>query len=271
MCADAGERQVQFPAELTDSTLRDGVWAWYSDHRLPHQRQIEVVRIRLTEDTNDITILFLFHTRESYPRHEIVKYGPYPIRVADGILHIEEPNRTRKHSYRFDGELFKCPALIRTDARTFNMTNTSRSGDREETWSYTWSCSSNPSEKSTGTANLKVRGPEIEVVIPCAYAVEASSIGPALVFRRVNEFQNEEDRITWNQHFGFGLKRDRIFWNRQFIGPMTPYGRTAIGPFPMKGTYSPADEKTLKLIANVADMEPFEMEPSKSVTANDGA
>lgn len=249
--AEDDARQTQFPAALTDSTLREGVWIWGSGHHLPHMVIQEVVRIGKSGDKWNLEVFTLSHTVESFQRRQppqIRREGPYPIQVTNGVLHIERPNGISKYSCRFHGDLFQFPAVVRTESSTFNFTFSESTGKRDgvpdgvNTWSYTWVCSSNPSATPAGTASLAVRDPEGEETTPCAYAVEESHDGPALIFRRKVGTRDGEDQIVWH---------------RKFFGPQIYKSAAPRLDRPaLQKTYRPADDSIRKQIAEVKEGEP---------------
>ncbi len=244
-------RQTRFPPELTDSALREGVWIWRSGHILPEREIQKVVRIRKSDGKWDLTVFWLSHTRESIRMEQppqVRTEGPYPIHVTDGVLNIVQPQGVLKYSCRFYNGLLQFPAVTRTDARTFHFTvseaNPTSDGERDgiDTWSYTWTCSSNPSDDVTGTASRVAQTPRGRETTPCAYSVEGSDDGPALIFRHKAGTRDGKDRMVWHRKY-FGpqiFEGDALRSERRFMQP----------------TYTPADDSIKKQIPERMEREP---------------
>jgi hypothetical protein len=163
-------------------------------------------------------------------------------------MHVQRPRGVLKYSCRFQGELLQFPAICRTQANTLNFTfSESRSRPGQEaaavdTWRYTWTCSSNPSIASSGSATFVADTPEGKVEAQCVYFVEQDHDGPALVFRPKQGVRDKEDRIVWH---------------RKYFGPQIYKSATErLTRLVQQDTYRPADERIKKQIAERPTRQP---------------
>jgi hypothetical protein len=246
----AGE--TRFPSVKTSSALREGVWVWRSGHHLQSMVVQKVVKIAESDAKWHFTRFTLSHTNESFrekQQPEIKTEGPYPIHLTNGLLHIQGPNGVITHSCRFYGDLLQFPAVVRADAKTFNFTFSQAKPERApkaegiDTWSYTWICSSDPSQELNGKASLLAISPKGKSTVACVYTVEKHLDGPALVFKPVREEPKGEDRIVWHRKY-FGPQVYNSFSPR-LEGSQCP-----------QMTYMPAAEYLKKLIEVETKEEP---------------
>jgi hypothetical protein len=172
---------------------------------------------------------------------QIETRGPYPVRVENGILHIQQPDGVLKYSCRFHRDLLQFPAVVRLNERTFNLTfcEVHRVADSERpniaTWTYTWTCSSAPSKEPSGRAVLVAISPRGKEAIPCSYKTEKHHDGPALVFQRRGGDGQQQDRIVWHDSY-YGLQLyDSASWKlKHTVG--------------LQKTYQPAEDEIKDLI-----------------------
>ncbi len=243
VCHGSEQKQPAFPPDLTDSVLREGLWAWGSGHHVAREVWYDVIQIKQSDDIWSMTRFRISNERAS--QHESGKpkaraFGPYPIRVENGILHIEPPNgASLKYTFSFHGEFLNFPAIIRTETNSFNFT--------ANDWSYTWICSSNPSTQSTGASRLVVEWSEGKETIPMVYEVHEHPDGSALIFRNPSDKQQDRmDRFVWSRNYGLMI----------YATIPRGYDRCSHELHRSQRTYHPAWDRIKKLVDEFNELEP---------------